>query len=170
MKANEIKRRIEGIDLEPIKFKLSKLEGYSIDEINVVEKWYRRFLFLAWRHPSSAVVVPEPIDAMWHHHILDTKKYADDCSRVFGDFLHHFPYFGLRGDEDARALRAAFKRTSALMDEEFGENAADALAKLRKEWAADESASSCSDCSGIWPAATGSLPHGELRPRLNADA
>ena len=41
-------------------------------------------------------------------HILDTRKYAADCEAAFGHFVHHFPYLGLRGEEDTKALEAAF--------------------------------------------------------------
>lgn len=159
-----VQKRIAELDLEPIKFKLAVSDGYTADEIAAVEKWYRRFLFLAWKRPDMAVVIPEPIDAMWHHHILDTRKYAEDCAAVFGQFLHHFPYFGLRGDDDARALRTAFKNTNDVIMTEFGETPTAELARLRPEWAQEEMASSCSDCSGVW--ATGTLPQGEARPRF----
>lgn len=165
LNAEVVKTRIAELDLEPIKFKLADTEKYDAKEIAVVDKWYRRFLFMAWKMPKTAVVVPEPIDKMWHHHILDTRKYADDCKTVFGEFLHHFPYFGLRGDEDARALRVAFQKTSELMQGEFGENSAEELAQLRPEWAEEDAASSCSDCSGIWAMPSSSLPYGEVRPR-----
>jgi hypothetical protein len=58
---------------------------------------------------------------MWHYHILDTRAYHGDCQRVFGGYFHHFPYFGLRGDDDARRLQAAFAKTKALYEETFGE-------------------------------------------------
>ncbi len=56
-------------------------------------------------------------------HILDTRKYAADCETTFGYFLHHFPYLGLRGEEDAQALQAAFLEMQRLTVEEFGEPA-----------------------------------------------
>lgn len=53
---------------------------------------------------------------------MDTEKYAVDSDVVFGYFLHHFPYFGMRGAEDARNLRLAFEETLALVKQEFGES------------------------------------------------
>eukprot|EP01116_Phalansterium_solitarium_P017493 TRINITY_DN431_c0_g1_i1.p1 TRINITY_DN431_c0_g1~~TRINITY_DN431_c0_g1_i1.p1 ORF type:complete len:232 (+),score=15.46 TRINITY_DN431_c0_g1_i1:172-867(+) len=29
------------------------------------------------------------VDKIWHKHILQTRKYAEDCQLVFGEFLHH---------------------------------------------------------------------------------
>ncbi|HSW20197.1 MAG TPA: hypothetical protein VLJ86_23450, partial [Ramlibacter sp.] len=63
------------------------------------------------------------IDRFWHMHILDTRKYAADCEASFGHFVHHFPYLGLRGEEDAQALQAAFLQMQALYVQEFGEPA-----------------------------------------------
>jgi hypothetical protein len=53
------------------------------------------------RRSSHAKIV----DEIWHQHILDTHAYHRDCDAIFGSYLHHFPYFGMRGDADAQALR-----------------------------------------------------------------
>jgi hypothetical protein len=57
------------------------------------ESLYRRFLMLHMMFPSEEFVPTKVIDAYWHQHILDTRKYAADCDAVFGTFLHHDPYF-----------------------------------------------------------------------------
>ncbi len=104
---------VEALDLGPIKFKLMDEkdgEGWSFERVNLVEKEYRRFLILN-RDSQGTVVPSKEIDKFWHYHILDTAKYAEDCNAIFGKFLHHFPYFGLRGDEDAANLKAAFEQT-----------------------------------------------------------
>jgi hypothetical protein len=161
-----IRARIEALDLEPIKFKLVKEYGYSQDDVQVLEKWYRRFLFLTVKHKDQPIVVSEAIDNFWHQHILDTRKYAEDCQSAFGEFLHHFPYFGLRGDEDHRALRAAYEATLRVMRAEYGETPNEDLKVLGTAVAPDaELPSLCSDCSGIW--AGSQVPFGQERPRLD---
>lgn len=57
---------------------------------------------------------------MWHHHILDTHAYAPDCQSVFGHFLHHFPYWGMRGEEDKAELYSAYAATLQLYEQHFG--------------------------------------------------
>jgi hypothetical protein len=42
---------------------------------------------------------------------------------VFGYFLHHFPYFGMRGQDDAAALAAAADTMQELATREFGDAA-----------------------------------------------
>lgn len=157
--------RIAAIDLEPIKFKLVNEKGYEHDEVNTLEKWYRRFLLLTILYKDRPIVVSEKIDEFWHQHILDTHKYAEDCRAAFGEFLHHFPYFGLRGEEDQIALRAAYRSTLELLQSEFGETPDEELRKLGTNTADAELPSLCSDCSGVWP--DGSAPLNRERPRLS---
>lgn len=116
---------IDGLDLEPIKVKLMDKEeglGWSLEQCDNAEKHYKRFLYLCKKYPTSALVPIGDIDSFWHQHILDTKKYADDCDKVFGYFLHHFPYFGLRGEEDAAELNRAAAATSEIFEKEYSES------------------------------------------------
>jgi hypothetical protein len=62
------------------------------------------------------------VDIFWHYHILDTMKYAADCEQVFGYFLHHFPYIGLRGEEDEAAHQRVGARMHELYEATFGES------------------------------------------------
>ncbi|MCL6485635.1 MAG: hypothetical protein I4O49_15950, partial [Janthinobacterium lividum] len=62
------------------------------------------------------------VDTFWHYHILDTLKYAADCDQVFGYFLHHFPYIGLRGEDDEAAHQRVGERMKQLYEQTFGED------------------------------------------------
>ncbi len=114
---------IFALDLEPIKFKLmSKEDGYgwSKEQADHYEQEYRRFLALVVKYPDETIVPSVSVDKFWHAHILDTMKYADDCEKVFGYFLHHYPYFGLRGEEDAARQEEAVAAGRRLYEKEFG--------------------------------------------------
>lgn len=114
---------IEGLDLGPIKFKLmhpEEGEGWPRAFVEHVETQYRRYLTLVAKYPREAIAPDKDVDRFWHAHILDTRKYIDDCESVFGYYLHHFPYFGMRGVEDAAALAEAGKRSRELYEAEFG--------------------------------------------------
>jgi len=52
---------------------------------------------------------------------LDTRAYRDDCQRVFGFFYDHFPYFGMRDEDDAADLHDSYERTLELHGLNFGE-------------------------------------------------
>ena len=117
---------IEALDFTMIKFKACRAEdgyGWSAGYANKMEVAYKRYLMLHARHPEMTLAPEQDVDRFWHMHILDTRKYAADCEATFGYFLHHFPYLGLRGEDDAKALQAAFEEMQRLSAEEFGEPA-----------------------------------------------
>jgi len=114
---------IEALDLEPIKFKATRAEdgyGWTPEYAERMAQSYRRYLLLVAKYPEATLAPDQDTDRFWHLHILDTRKYAADCEAVFGEFLHHFPYLGLRGEDDAKALDEAFAQMQALMIREFG--------------------------------------------------
>lgn len=43
-----------------------------------------------------------------------------DCLKVFGSYLHHYPYFGIHDELDQQNLENAFKRTKELYEIWFG--------------------------------------------------
>lgn len=154
---DEVQAAIRSLDLDPIKIKLMDREGerWTREYADEVEVWYRRFLFLNAKYRNQPIVVTKPIDTFWHYHILDTMKYAADCQAVFGFFLHHFPYFGMRGDDDARNLELAFGNTLEIAELEFGENMLGLVSQQEtaEDHLADHEtpfvASKCSDCAGV---------------------
>jgi hypothetical protein len=113
---------IWALDLRPIIVKLmDKREGkgWKLQEAILAVEEYRRFLYLTVTCEET-IVPTEFVDAVWHAHILDTMKYAEDCNKTFGFFLHHFPYFGMRGDEDQATLQSTFRAVGAIYEAEFG--------------------------------------------------
>jgi len=115
---------IRQLDLDPIKLKLMDAEqghGWSREYADNMELAYRRYLTLLVKHPEITIAPTKDIDKFWHAHILDTLKYAEDCQVVFGKFLHHFPYYGMRGVSDAKASAEASSAMARLYQQEFGE-------------------------------------------------
>jgi hypothetical protein len=120
--AKKTLKQLESLDLGPVRFKLQNQEdGDSWDEetCSKVESAYRMFLALCIAHPAKKIVPTKLVDKMWHYHILDTKKYVDDCEQYLGYFLHHFPYFGMRGKEDKKELMVCGQETKTLYLKEF---------------------------------------------------
>ncbi len=116
--------RIDALDLEPIVFKMMSphpgVTGLSLAEADQRIAGYRCFLKLCAWYPGEPIVPATDIDDAWHAHILDTGKYAADCQVVFGAFMGHFPYLGLRGEADVLAWNAAYARTRELFRRHFG--------------------------------------------------
>jgi hypothetical protein len=115
---------LENLDLEPIMVKGMDLDegfGWTLEKAKLLAEEYKRFLILCLLNPDDAIVPSSSVDDFWHLHILDTQKYADDCLKFLGFFLHHFPYFGMRGDQDLMNLEKAWLNTLALYENIFGQ-------------------------------------------------
>jgi hypothetical protein len=112
---------IAALDFSAIKAKLMHKAGlgWGLERANAVECEYRRFLFLMKVFPNEPTAPLVDVDTFWHYHILDTVKYADDCQQVFGYFLHHFPYVGMRGEADEAALQRMGERMGAIYEFTF---------------------------------------------------
>jgi hypothetical protein len=164
---NDRLRRIDALDLEPIVYKLMHAEpgdrALSLAEADQDVALYRCFLKLCVLHPGTALVSTRQLDHVWHTHMLDTAKYRADCDDVFGHFMDHFPYAGLRGEDDRRAWREAFARTRELFYFHFG-----------AEIGSEPAASACSNhgdgsdcCVGcIRPASAAIRPQPERTPAV----
>lgn len=120
----ELRAAIDVLDLGCIKYKLmhpADGEAWTKEKADRVETLYKRFLFMAVTDPRPFMPTSE-IDDMWHAHILDTAKYVTDCEATFGFFLHHFPYFGLRGDRDVLNMVRLFIENCHRYETEYHES------------------------------------------------
>lgn len=121
-----IDANIAALDLEMIKMKLREPEegeNWSLAQCDSAEIEYKRYLHLCLVYGKG--IVPNKIqDKFWHFHILDTRAYHKDCENIFGYYMHHFPYFGMRGEQDAKDLEHSFYKTKELYLKTFGEEIA----------------------------------------------
>ena len=102
-KFDTLHQSIQDLDLRRIIWKMADPDegkGFTPQMLARAELDYRRFLHLHVLFPEVDLVPTEMIDEVWHQHILDTNAYAADCEKIFGHFLHHYPYFGMEGEED----------------------------------------------------------------------
>ena len=117
-------RRIDALDLEPIAYKLIHPEpgemALSLAQADQAIALYRCFLKLCVLHPDTTIVPTRQLDRVWHAHMLDTAKYRADCDHLFGRFMDHFPYAGLRGEGDRLTWLADFAQTRCLFADHFG--------------------------------------------------
>ena len=118
-----ITAKVYSVDLTPILYKLVNPEegdGWTVEFAQEQVDLYRKFLILNAIYPNIQIVPTKDVDKVWHTHILDTVKYFADTFYIFGTYFHHFPYFGLRGEQDALDLQVAFEMSKLLFAEHFG--------------------------------------------------
>ena len=116
---------IQALDLEPIRLRVmdhESGEGWTREYAEAIEQAYRAYLTMLVKHPEDIedIVVSEDVDEFWHAHILHTKKYMEDCEKVFGAYLHHNPHVGERTQADIERKASQVERTRRLYQEELG--------------------------------------------------
>jgi hypothetical protein len=111
-----IRVMIDAMDLTSVRYKMQEKYGWEHWLLDLIETQYRQFLYLMAIY-GDQVFVPwsENLDLFWHQHILDTRKYHEDCHRIFGRYVHHNPHVA----EDSLAYHAARARTRELFLAEF---------------------------------------------------
>lgn len=117
-------KAIAGLDLASIKRKLMRGKPgaeWSRERVDAAENEYRRFLLLMKLFPNELAAPSLDVDRFWHHHIVDTAKYARDCQAVFGYFLHRCPYVGSGGEDETASRMQAGTRMRQLYREIFGQ-------------------------------------------------
>jgi hypothetical protein len=128
----ELAARVDALDLGPIAYKLMHPKpgesGVTAAEAEEIIAAYRCFLKLSGWYRDQRIVPSMAVDEAWHTHILDTSKYEFDCTRVFGYFLHHFPYSGLGGPADEAVWRSNSARSGELFRLHFGSDLSVGLA------------------------------------------
>jgi hypothetical protein len=114
---------IAALDFSMIKLKLQEPdegEDWTTEQCESAEIEYKRYLHLC-KLFGPGIVPNKIMDAFWHYHILDTRAYHADCEKVFRGYLHHYPYFGMRGEQDAVDLHDAFLVTKQRYLDTFNE-------------------------------------------------
>lgn len=121
---NHVLAAIDRLDLDPIRRRLTHEragKGWAPARAAAAERDYRRYLKLLAKYPALTIAPSGDIDEFWHAHILDTRKYAEDCQATFGEFVHHYPYLGLGDEADQAAQQQAGRALHELYEREFGE-------------------------------------------------
>ena len=87
----QARAKIAKLDLRGVRNDLTTKDGFSDERADRAISWYRMFLEFVAEHPDVHIAPPSAADKAWHNHILDTRRYMDDCLDIFGGYLHHDP-------------------------------------------------------------------------------
>jgi len=111
----------DSIDLIRWKMNNDPDSGLNKEEVEMSIEEYRRFLILKMENPRVPLAPTDIMDRAWHMHILDTRRYAEDCELMFGRFLHHRPsYNGYDLEVISESLTRAFSTMKSLYSIRFG--------------------------------------------------
>ncbi len=103
-------RAVADLDLQNVRLNATRRNDWSPTHAEALEAAYRRFLYLFAKHPKQTFVPwSNDLDLFWHEHILDTRKYAEDCNEVLGFFLHHDPNIRHTPSVEDRARRETIR-------------------------------------------------------------
>jgi len=116
---------IHALDLESVKARVTDPElgeGWARDYADRIEAAYKTYLTMLVKYPDEAddILLSKDVDEFWHTHILQTRKYTEDCQKVFGNFLHHEPHVGEVTATDLARRSALAEKTRHLYEMEFG--------------------------------------------------
>jgi hypothetical protein len=116
---------IHALDLESVKLRAMDTElgeGWSREYADSIEAAYKTYLTMLVKYPDDAedILLSNDVDEFWHTHILQTTKYAEDCQKAFGNFLHHEPHVGERTAADLEKRVVLAEKTRRLYEREFG--------------------------------------------------
>ncbi|MEG5052764.1 MULTISPECIES: glycine-rich domain-containing protein-like [unclassified Microcoleus] len=163
--------KLRTLDLGPIAYKLmhpEKGRGWTKAKTVRAIARYMAFLGLIYLYPNQQFVPTQEIDAVWHNHILDTTKYHQDCELLFGRYVHHFPYFSLRGEADEQNWQAAFADTQTIFKQHFGIAPSDKLDRSKIWLKAEEKKNKGSRCENL--KTSDSKKKGRNRPTVDIKA
>src|SRR5258708_4061569 len=101
--------------------------AWTSDRANAAVGWYRRFLYLAAKHPYARLVPSMEIDEVWHAHLMDSFRYVRDCQNVLGHTLHHVSENPFEENASSVEVISMRRLTHELFCGEFGASPFDAV-------------------------------------------
>lgn len=107
------RRRIVLLNLDPVREKAMSRHGWTQEKARALEDEYRDFLILLAENDRTISPWSDDLDLFWHEHILDTKRYAQDCNTIFGHIIQHDPHIEKNPDLQAATKAATVALRSA---------------------------------------------------------
>jgi hypothetical protein len=87
----------------------------SRSDAELAVEYLRCFLDAKRARPEDLIILPQIADWAWHELILDTARYSEICSQIFGRFLHH-----VRERVISESVRESFKNSLKMLHNVYG--------------------------------------------------
>lgn len=116
------------LDLGDVQLRLYNKYDVSDRDGELAIVYLRSFLHAKNVNPGMPIILPQIADWAWHELILDTVRYRQICSMVFGNFLHHvatdiddlLPFKRSNSAENTIKARNAFINSQTMFRNEYG--------------------------------------------------
>ena len=101
------KQHIRDLDLTLVRATLIQKLGWMPEKALRMEVEYKRFLYALAHKGKDDIISPpmQEVDEFWHQHILFTRKYREDCQKIFGHYVDHTPGLSPEKQRQADACR-----------------------------------------------------------------
>jgi hypothetical protein len=101
------KQHIRDLDLSPVRASLVQKLDWTPEKTLRVEAEYKQFLYALAHKGKDDIISPptQDVDEFWHQHILNTRKYREDCQKIFGHYVDHTPGLSAQQQSLADACR-----------------------------------------------------------------
>jgi hypothetical protein len=115
-------KKLKQLETKSLARQLTRLYGWTAKQALAAILRYLMFLCLTHLYPHHLLVPTPEVDAVWHCHILQTRKYREDCQFLFGCYLDHEPEDELEeiSPQPHSDLDTAFTQTQVLFEQHFG--------------------------------------------------
>lgn len=82
---------IQSYNFDHVRERIVRKKLLSEDIVDEAIAEYKRYMTMNARTSDRLTMFSEPIDEVWHQHILFTRDYANFCEKAVGHFVHHDP-------------------------------------------------------------------------------
>lgn len=110
-----------GFELAIQKILESKSDEWNLERAEKAVLNYQRYIAVTKALGGIQLVPNADIDEIWHMHILDTRAYMQDSNALFGEYLHHYPYFGMISEENKQQWEDVQAQSEQLWQSLFNE-------------------------------------------------
>ncbi|WP_207457124.1 hypothetical protein [Azospirillum sp. SYSU D00513] len=84
-------QKVNSLDFQFIVDGLINTDGIHPEIATQAVDLYRQFLVAVAMNPNENIVPTKLVDKAWHHHILHTRRYREDCLFLVGEIIDHDP-------------------------------------------------------------------------------
>ena len=109
-------------DLDYLQLRLNDAGSVLHEEFTTVKEEYFKFMILLFQNRHRIIgMYSDKVDALWHQHMLHSRKYYEFCMTHFEEYIHHDPAPYPYVEQEVQQRIQGFEFFKALYEEQFGD-------------------------------------------------